>query len=181
MRAWTKAMAAVVAGVVVLGGCSTAPKGDEKKAALTHDVKDSLAKAKAADPTLGGFIDKAYGYAFFPSVGKGGLVVGGAYGRGEVYEQGKMVGYCDLSQATFGLQAGGQSYSELICFETKAAFEAFKTGGLKLSAQATAVALKAGAGANAKYTGGVAVFTMNEAGLMAEASIGGQSFSFQPL
>ena len=91
-----------------------------------------------------------------------------------------MVGYCDLSQASIGLQLGGQAYTEIIAFEDKAALDKFKTGNLAFAAQATAVALKSGAGANAKYDDGVAVFTMGESGLMYEASIGGQSFSYQP-
>jgi lipid-binding SYLF domain-containing protein len=114
-------------------------------------------------------------------VGKGGIGVGGAYGRGEVFEQGKMIGYCDLTQATIGLQLGGQSYTEIICFQNKEALENFKSGKLKFAAQASAVAIKAGAGANLKYSDGVSVMTMSEAGLMYEASIGGQSFSFQPI
>lgn len=182
MRTWMNAMAAVVAGAMIVGagGCSTAPSTPEKKASLSSDVKDALAKAKAADPSLQPFLDKAYGYAIFPTVGKGAIGVGGAYGKGEVYEKGKMIGFCDLSQATIGLQLGGQAYTEVIAFQTKEALENFKYGHLKFAAQATAVALKSGAGTNAKYTDGVSVFTMGEAGLMFEASIGGQSFSYQP-
>jgi lipid-binding SYLF domain-containing protein len=116
-----------------------------------------------------------------PKVGKGAVGVGGAYGRGEVFERGTKIGYCDMSQATIGLALGGQAYTEIIAFENKAALESFKMGQLKLAAQATAVALKAGASANAKYTEGVSVLTASEEGLMVEAAIGGQTFSFQPL
>jgi lipid-binding SYLF domain-containing protein len=117
----------------------------------------------------------------FPGVGKGGVGVGGAYGRGELFEGGKLAGYCTLTQASIGLQLGGQKYTELIFFETKAALDRFKSGNFAFAAQASAVALKSGASANAKYAGGVAVFTMGEAGLMYEASIGGQKFSFEPI
>ena len=162
-------------------GCSTAPKSEGDKAALTQDVNTALSKARASDPSLDGFLKKAHGYAVFPSVGKGAVGVGGAYGRGEVFENGRMIGYCDLSQGTIGLQLGGQAYSEIIAFETKESLDKFKKSEFAFSAQATAVALKSGAGATAKYTNGVAVFTMSQQGLMLEASIGGQSFTFQPL
>jgi lipid-binding SYLF domain-containing protein len=123
---------------------------------------------------------KAAGYAVFPTVGKGGIGLGGAYGKGVLYQMGAPVGYCDLSQATIGLQLGGQSYSEIIAFETAESLASFKSGKFQFAAQAPAVALKSGDGTNAKYRDGVAVFTMDEAGLMGEASLGGQDFSYQP-
>jgi len=159
----------------------TAPK----TAAAREDIKQSaaaaLSQAKNSDPSLGEALDDAYGYAVFPAVGKGAIGVGGAYGRGVLYEQGVAVGYCDLSQATIGLQLGGQSYTEIIAFESEAAIDQFKQGNLEFGAQATAVAIKAGAGANLRYRNGVAVFTVNEAGLMYEASLGGQKFTYQPI
>lgn len=174
-------MAGLVTVLVVFGGCATAPSSTEDRAALTRDVGTALAKAKVQDPELQTFLDKAYGYAIFPSVGKGAVGVGAAYGKGEVFERGTRIGYCDLSQATIGIALGGQTFTEIIAFETKAALDNFKTGNLKFAAQATATALKSGASANARYTDGVSVFTASEAGLMLEAAIGGQSFSFQPL
>lgn len=160
--------------------CSTAPKSDTGKADLSREVDNSLARLKTVDPTLQSFLDKSYGYAIFPTVGKGAAGVGGAYGRGELFEQGARVGFCDLSQATIGLQLGGQAYTQLIAFENKEAIDRFKYGKLQFAAQASAVALKSGASANAKYTDGVAVFTIAEQGLMFEASLGGQSFSYEP-
>ena len=105
--------------------------------------------------------------------------VGGAYGKGVLYQNGTAVGYCDLTQASIGFQLGGQSYTEIIAFENKSAVDLFREGNLEFDAQVSAVALKSGAGANAKYTNGVAVFTMDEAGLMFEASVGGQQFTYQ--
>lgn len=172
----------VVAGAVVtltLGACATAPASDAGKAEIEKDAGAVLAAAKAADPTLGPVFSSAAGYAVFPTVGKAAAGFGGAYGKGVLYEDGRVVGYCDLTQATIGMQLGGQSYSEIIAFETNEAVEIFKQGNLGFTAQATAVALKSGAGANAKYTDGVAVFTMDEAGLMYEAAVGGQNFSYQ--
>lgn len=181
MWKWMMPMAAILTGLATLSGCATAPTSAEDKAALSRDVNAALAKARAEDPSLQAFLTKAYGYAIFPTVGKGAVGVGGAYGRGEVFERGKKIGYCDLSQATIGLALGGQTFTEIIAFENKAALDDFKRGKLKFAAQATAVALKAGASANAKYTDGVSVLTANPEGLMAEAAIGGQTFSFQPL
>ncbi len=120
------------------------------------------------------------GYAVFPRIGKGAIGIGGAYGKGVLYEGGRIVGYCDLTQATIGIQLGGQTYAEIIVFETPNAVRVFKNNRFQLGAQASAVALMSGVGANAKYTNGVAVFTMAESGLMYEASIGGQKFDYQP-
>jgi lipid-binding SYLF domain-containing protein len=175
------AMAGIAGAVWPLAGCATAPATDDKKAALTSEVQAAVKQARAQDPDVAAFMDKAYGYAVFPSVGKGGMGVGGAYGRGELFEQGRLIGYCDLTQATIGFQLGGQSYTEIICFQNKEALDNFKSGKLKFAAQASAVAIKAGAGANLKYSEGVSVMTISQAGLMYEASIGGQSFSFQPI
>ena len=176
----SSAVVALVACSWLMCGCSTAPKSQEGKATLEDEAAATLAKARRTDAKMQTFIDDAYGTAVFPTVGKGGLIVGGAYGKGIVYQHGLPVGYCDLSQGTVGAQVGGQKYSEIICFEDAAALEKFKAGKFALDAQATAVALKSGAGANAKYTDGVAVFTLSEEGLMAEAAIGGQKFAYRP-
>jgi lipid-binding SYLF domain-containing protein len=176
--------AAILSAGLTMGslpGCATAPKDDAGKQEQSTHVDETLAKAKKTDPTLEAFLGKAYGYAIFPTVGKGAVGIGGAYGKGQLFEQGKRVGYCDLSQATIGLALGGQSYTEIIAFENKEALDKFRNGGLKFAAQVTAVALQAGAALNAKYTDGVSVMTMGEKGLMAEASVGGQSFSYQPM
>lgn len=162
-------------------GCDTTPKTEAKRDALGADVDATLATMKAQDSTLGGFLDRSYGYVVFPSVGKGGLIVGGAWGRGQVFEQGKLIGFSEISQATVGLQAGGQEFAEVIAFENKAALDRFINKSFELAAQASAVALKSGAAATAKYTDGIAVFTHVKGGLMAEAAIGGQKFSFAPL
>jgi lipid-binding SYLF domain-containing protein len=169
----------VVSGSLV-AGCATAPKSAEGKAELNTKVQNAISKAKKSDPGLQKFFDEAAGYAIFPTVGKGAIGVGGAYGKGEVYQAGQLEGYCTLTQASIGLQLGGQAYTELIFFETPTALDRFKTGNFAFAAQASAVALRSGASANAKYANGVAVFTMGEAGLMYEASIGGQKFSYEP-
>jgi len=166
-------------GFVLSTGCATAPATMEGKATIEREADVALAKAQKSDPSLVKIFDAAAGYAVFPAVGKGAVGVGGAYGKGVLYERGIAVGYCDLTQASIGLALGGQSYTEIICFETQQAVDTFKQGNFRFDAQATAVALKSGAGANAKFANGVAVFTMDEAGLMYEASVGGQKFSYQ--
>lgn len=174
---------AVVIGAFSLSAltaCSTAPDTAEGRAAIRREATNSLSTAQRNDPSLKTLIGQAVGHAVFPTIGKGAIGIGGAYGKGVLFEGSDVVGYCDLSQATIGFQLGGQSYSEIIVFNTKDALFSFKGGNFEFGAQATAVALRSGAGANAKFADGVAVFTMNEAGLMYEASIGGQKFSYQP-
>lgn len=170
----------LVVGVACTAGCSTAPQSQSGKDQLEERAAQTLETAKKNDPSLKKLLDEAKGYAVFPTVGKGAIGIGGAYGKGVLYEGGKAIAYCDLTQASIGLQLGGQAYSEIIAFESEASLGRFKSGNFAFSAQATAVALKSGAGANAKYADGVAVFTMGESGLMYEASLGGQKFSCQP-
>ena len=150
---------------------------------LEGKTKDAevIAKVKEKDPRMPKAFEDAHAYAVFPSVGKGGLGLGGAHGKGRVYERGKLVGLSSLIQLTLGLQLGGQAYSEVVFFKTKSAFADFKRGKLKLDAQATAVALDARAAADLAYRDGVAIVTIAKGGLMYEASIGGQKFSFRPL
>ena len=166
-------------GLLALGACSTAPGTAEGKTDLRRTSATALAQAQEHDPSLRTLIQDSAGYAVFPSIGKGAVGIGGAYGKGDVYENGSVVGYCDMTQASIGFQLGGQAYTEILVFKTRDALETFKAGNFRFDAQATAVAVKSGAGANAKFAGGVAVFTMDEAGLMYEASIGGQKFSYQ--
>lgn len=171
----------LIAGIaaITLSGCDTAPKTESDKNVLSIRSRTAMDEFKRVDPSLQRMLDKAYGYAIFPSVGKGAVGVGGAYGRGEVYEGNTMIGYCDLSQGTIGFQLGGQEYMELIVFETKAALDRFKSNTFEFSGQASAVAVRSGAAATAPYENGVAVFTMTKAGLMFEASIGGQRFTYE--
>jgi lipid-binding SYLF domain-containing protein len=168
-------------GVMWLAGCSTAPKSTASRENLDAQVQTAIQTAKNTDPGLQKFFDTAAGYAVFPSVGKGAFVAGGAFGRGQLFQGGQLVGYCSLTQATVGLAVGGQEYTEIIFLETPDAVNKFKAGDLAFAAQASAVAVKSGASANAKYANNVLVFTLGESGLMVEASIGGQKFSYQPL
>lgn len=163
---------------LVLTACTTAPQSTEGRDDIRADAATALAKAQSNDPTLIPILRDARGYAVFPHIGKGAAGIGGAYGKGVLYEGGAFAGYCDISQGSIGFQLGGQAYTEIVAFSTQQALNQFKAGTFAFDAQATAVAVKSGAGANAKYSNGVAVFTMDEKGLMYEASIGGQSFSY---
>lgn len=171
----------VVLAVLFAAGCETAPQSAPERAALQDDVQATMTRMRAHDPGLNDLMRASYGYVLFPSVGKGGLVVGGAYGRGEVFEKGQRVGYANLQQASVGLQAGGQEYSELIVFENEFALRRFQAGNYSFGADASAVALKAGAAAAARFKDGVAVFTMPKGGLMFEAAIAGQKFNYEPI
>jgi lipid-binding SYLF domain-containing protein len=173
-------MACLLAATFAGAGCSTAPKNQTEKKALRTEADAAIERMTAQDPGLRGLIDRAYGYAVFPNIGKGGLLVGGSYGRGVVYEQGNFIGYADLTKVTVGLQAGGQAFRELILFQNKEALDDLRFGKLKFDATASAVAVNAGAAATADYRNGVLVFAQPTGGLMAEASVGGQEFGFVP-
>ena len=148
--------------------------------------KDGIASAEetkdyfiSQDSDIGSFFAKSYGYAIFPSVGKGGVGIGGAHGNGVLFKGGSPQGKTSMTQATIGLQLGGQSFMEVVFFEDKRAYDNFVEGKMKLGAQYSGVVLKQGAGAAAAYNDGVAVFTAIKGGLMAEASVGGQKFKYK--
>ena len=162
--------------VAFVGGALAA---DKKKDELTAEVTEAKATLLKADEGLKDIMAKASGYVIFPSVAKGGLGVGAAAGTGQVLEKGKAAGEAKLSQVSVGLQAGGQAYIELICFEDQTSLDNFKKGNFEFSAQVSAVAVKAGASANAKYEKGIMVLTLAKGGLMYEASVGGQKFKYK--
>lgn len=169
---------ALVVGSAVLSGCETAPKTAGDRATLSSEVSSSLSAFRNADPTLNDLLSRSVGYAVFPDIGKAGFIAGGAYGRGEVYEGGRMIGYADVSKGSIGLQAGAQTFAELVIFMRQEQLDEFKRGDFAFSADASAVAIKAGAAGAADYSKGVIVFTQPKGGLMAEASVGGQQFTF---
>lgn len=171
--------AVTLLATLALAGPAAAEDTDQKK--LTAEVKGAIKDFKAADSKLKNHFKTAAGYAVFPTAGKGGFIVGGAHGTGQIYAGGKLIGTAKMSQVTVGAQIGGQAFAELIFFQTKAALATFKEGGYSMSAQVSAVAAAEGASNNAKYVEGVMVFTKAKSGLMAEATVGGQKFSFEPL
>ena len=154
---------------------------DKDKHNTVHDASEAKAAFIKTDESMKSLFDNSYGYAIFPNVGKAAVVVGGAGGEGTVYEKGKKIGTAKLAQVNVGAQVGGQAYREVIFFENKDALDRFTGNKVEFSGQVSAVAAKAGASANAQYREGVKVFTQEIGGLMLEASIGGQKFTFKPL
>ena len=175
--------------------CSFAQAEDEDPYQKTIDTFKS-------SPQVAEFFNAAYGYALFPTIGKAGVGVGGAHGKGRVYRNGQAVGETKMTQLTIGFQLGGQAFSEVVFFENKTSFDNFTAGNFEFGAQASAVAITASANAKAGTTGtgvgasattdnagkqkaiynqGMAVFTHAKGGLMYEAALGGQKFSYKPL
>jgi len=168
-------------------------------AALADRYGDTIGLFKNAGASAA-FFSKSYGYAVFPTVGKGGFVVGGAHGSGRVYEHGRYVGDASVTQVSIGFQAGGQAYSQIVFFEDKRAFDEFTGGNYEFDAGVSAVAITAAASGSAGTTGatagasggkkdattageyykGMAVFTIVKGGAMYEASVAGQKFSYKP-
>ena len=162
---------------VFLSVSLTSASRDEK---LKETSAYAIELLKDTDSKLKDWFKNPYGYVIFPNVGKGGFGSGGAFGKGEVYQNGKFLGEARLTQGTIGLQMGGQLYTEVIFFNKKENLSKFKESRYAVSAQVRAVAAAEGAAANAKYEHGVAVFTLAKGGLIYEASVGGQKFKFIP-
>ena len=141
----------------------------------------AIIELKDEDPGMQKFFDSASGFAVFPKVGKGGIGIGGARGKGLVIKNDKIMGKTTLSQVTLGFQLGGQVYAQFIFFEDQTALDNFRRGNFEFGAQASAVAVKMGVSADADYDEGVAVFTNVGGGLMYEATISGQKFKYKDL
>jgi lipid-binding SYLF domain-containing protein len=166
-----------------VGACESepAPKTASEAEILSDQVAASIKNFKTTDPTLDRFFKDSQGYAVFPAVRSAAVAIGGAYGQGEVYEKGKLIGHADLSQANIGASLGGQRYAEIIFFKDEGTLATFKTTQVQFDARASAIAASAGAGTSADYQKGVAIFTLPEGGLMFQAAVGGQKFHFAPL
>ena len=153
-------------------------------------------------PVVAKFFENSYGYTVFPTIGKAGFIVGGSYGKGQVYRDGKVTGTSKVIEGSIGLQIGAEAFSEIIFFKDKVAYDDFTNGNYEFDANAQAVVLTAGAQAqagttgvgagasagpktgvqaNAEYVNGMATFVNAKGGLMGELSIGGQKFTFEPL
>lgn len=176
-------MKKIVLSVVFAGITCAAPLafGWDPGEVEEHDAKaqEAIAAFKEKDSSVSRFFDAAAGYVVIPTVGKGGIGIGGARGKGLLYEGGEPTAIVTLTQLTIGFQWGGQAYSEFIFFEDQTALDHFKKGNYELGAQASAVAVTAGASADANYSSGVAIFTQAKGGLMYEASVGGQKFKVE--
>jgi lipid-binding SYLF domain-containing protein len=159
------------------GPALTAPARDD---ALVAEAQKAIKSFQSADSRLTNHFSGAAGFAVFPSVGKGGLVFGGERGKGIVYEQGKPIGEATLTEINVGPQIGGESFYEVIFFQTAEALSNFKQSKCEMSAKVDAVVAAEGAALTAKYRDGVMVFTIPRTGLMAQVAIGGQKFKYKP-
>jgi lipid-binding SYLF domain-containing protein len=193
------AMKRILVGALVLVGAAVAGR------VLAKEVKDygeTIAAFKKI-PVVAPFFESAHAYAVFPTVGKGGLGIGGSHGKGQVYQGGKVIGFTSTSDVSVGLQAGGQAYSQIIFFQDAAALQKFTGGNFEFAASASAIAVQATAGASAgtegvgasasssktadkaaagaEYQNGMAVFTMAKGGLMYAATIAGQKYTYKPV
>jgi len=151
---------------------------DDEAKKLISESSSAKTEFIKTDPSMADLFKSSYGYVIFPKIGKGGLIVGGSGGNGILYEQGKPVGLVKTGQVTVGAQVGGQTYREVIFFENKDAVDHMKASKTEFSSQISAVAVKSGVSKSARYTEGVAVFTQDLSGLMAEATVGGQKFKY---
>ncbi len=165
------------------------------QSAYADDYQDALKEFRQS-PAVSPYFKSSYGYAIFPSIGKGAVGVGGAYGKGRVYKGGVYVGDISMTQVSIGWQLGGQTFRELIFLEDKATFDKFIEGNFGFDAQASAVAISVGAGAQAGssgasanagdkqskavYVNGMTIFSMQNGGLMYEAAVAGQKFTYTP-
>jgi len=187
----------VVAALVLAGTALAVQAAREVK-----DYSATIAEFKKI-AVVAPFFESAHAYAVFPTVGKGGLGIGGSHGKGQVYQGGKVVGFTSTSDVSVGLQAGGQAYSQIIFFQDPAALERFTGGNFEFAASASAIAVQATAGASAgtegveasasssktadkaaagaEYQNGMAVFTMAKGGLMYAATIAGQKYTYKPV
>ncbi len=147
---------------------------------LNEKAQEALAEFRENDASVDKFISLAVGYVVIPTVGKAGFGIGGARGKGVLYEGGEVTAVVTLSQLSVGFQWGGQAYSEFLFFQDNASLSDFKTGNYELGAQASAVAVTAGVSADAEFVDGMAIFTQAKGGLMYEASVGGQKFKVEP-
>ena len=173
----------IVAGIslaIALVAASAIAAWDEDEAAeLDGKAQEALAAFKEADDKVKDLFDASPGYVVIPTVGKGGIGIGGARGKGLLYEGGEATAIITLTQLSFGFQWGGQAYSEFIIFEDDLTLANFKKGNFELNAQASAVAVTAGASADASFNDGMAIFTQEKGGLMYEAAVGGQKFKVE--
>lgn len=171
-------LSVVAAAILACCSSSPVPRTANGQTSLNDETQAALSQFSNKDSGLQNFLNNAYAYVVFPNVKEGAVGVGGAYGKGEVFQGNQMIGYADLSQANIGVQLGGQSFAEVVAFQNAGSFDQFRNGQLSFDTRASAVAAAHGAAAAADYQKGVAVFTNTESGLMVQAAIGGQKFRY---
>lgn len=171
-------LALMLPALLLVADDAAAKKDQEDIHAEVIEVKKAW---QEKDPSFNATLEKAYAYAIFPEVGKGGFIVGASHGDGEVYRKGKLIGRAKMTQTTVGAQVGGQTYAEVVLFKNQKALQRFKQSRFEGTAAATAIGGKKGAAAATKYKEGVAIMVLPLKGAMAEAAGGGQKFKFEPV
>lgn len=175
-------LALPIAAVLVAAACASIPQERAQQQALVSQANATVQMMTARDPSLIDLLERSYGYAVFPTVGEVGVfAVGGEQGVGVVFEQGRVVGFARIRELTVGPQLGGQSFSQLLVFQNREAMDRMKSGNFDLTADAEGTVLGWGAGAQTQFEDGIGVIVSSERGLMAGATVGGQSFSFEPV
>lgn len=166
----------------MMTGCQTVPKGQAARDILKDKARLAVKEMEASDPSLRDFLrEKAYAYAVFPEVGKGGVIVGGAYGRGAVFRDDEFIGYAELNQGSIGLQLGAKTFSEILAFADEPTLDEIRNRGeFTLGGNVSATALKAGAAATVNFQDGIAVIVRPVGGLMVDLSVNGQKINFEP-
>ena len=167
---------AAAAAFILIGFSAVATTAQE----VRDDVTETIETFKAEDPGMADWFEKAHGYAVYPNVGKGGFIVGGGHGTGQVFRGGELIGESEISMLSVGLQVGGQEYSEVIFFQNAEALARLTSSRMEFGAGVSAVAVDRGVSADASYRNGIAVFTRTKGGAMAEASMSGQKFDYKP-
>jgi lipid-binding SYLF domain-containing protein len=173
----------VLVSVIAFGSmvsCATAPDTVDERQTLESRARTTVQEMTAQDADLRDLIAGSYGYVVFPEIGKGGAVVGAAWGRGVMFEQGRPTGFVELNQGSIGAQLGGQTFAELIVLQDARAAERIRSGTFEIGGNVSAVVLKAGAAKSATFTDGVAVFQMPRGGMMVELSVAGQKLNYEP-
>jgi len=160
------------------GGSNQEPK--TAAAERVEGVDATIALFKKKDSTIAALFSSSAGYVVLPNVGKGGLIVGGAHGNGEAFEGGAYIGRVSVSEVSVGAQVGGESYSQVVFFETPEALQKLKDNSFQFAAEVSAIGVDQGVAKNAKFKDGVATFVIPKQGLMASAAVGGQKLSFEP-
>lgn len=169
-----------LASCLVTPACGGSQKGQPtaEKVERVQGIDDAIAAFKAKDASIAGLFAQSAGYVVLPDVGEGALIIGGGHGSGEAFEAGSYVGRVTLSELTLGAQIGGQSYSQVVFFETPVDFKRLKDNSFQFSAEVSAIAAEEGVAKNAKFKDGVATFIIPKKGLMASAAVGGQKLDF---
>jgi lipid-binding SYLF domain-containing protein len=165
---------------ISVAACAGAPRTATQRENLEESARITLSRMETRDPGLRRLLEDAPGYVVFPTIGKGGAIIGGAFGRGVLFENNRPSGYVELSQASIGAQLGGQTFAELLVVRDANTLRKLKGGTFELGADASVVALTAGAAGSTSLDDDTTVFVMPLGGLMVDLSVSGQQITYRP-